>query len=1777
MHIPRTTITITLLVVITLLLIAGPAASQAIPGGPEPAQTTVTFTPVADAYVDSSNPNSNYNWDILTVSWTSIDIPITHRALVRFDLSSLPPGAIIDAATFQAYLSDADGPASVSITAHNLAAGWSETGVTWNNQPGTISPSVSAAVGSTDGWKSWDVTSLANGWREAGVNHGIGLRGPEGTYFARTFQSKEGDFAPRLVVTYHMPSPVEAYTFTGHVYEGEPPDTSRILGGVTVGLWGDEDEWPEAGFERVPLDSTTTNRAGAFTLSWEPVGRDYPYYHVIEEDPPGAFSTGAQAEDPGYVKNFNVVSFLDIPPATYAGIAFWDQFEVADTPTPTVTRTPIRTPTRTPTPTSTRVTETPTLTPTPTATLPPDCTELLVNGDFETGVLAPWAGFGDVGLGFGRSSPHGALLGGIDNAEGELLQVVNIPAGANPVRWEFWWLAESEIEQPGDAVDVIVQYGDEQVDHLRTLRAVAPLGQWQQEAVDLTDYGGDVAVTFLVHTDDEVPSTFSVDDVSVKACGVPTATPTATATASPTGTRPPTATPTGTRTATATPTGTRTATATSRPTHTPTPTPTRTAGPPLVAAVSGGLSFYHSEAGSQPEQAIPFVVFARGGTQPQLRISASGAFTVSVNILDPSLTVVKTIPLEQSSATEWIGGWDWTSTTWTQIPGQIPIGEYTARFRVQSGASWLARLLGLAQASTTDVPFYVIFDPPAGVSADKFIYNETGIWFGSVEGFLSGVRHGGDRALTYALHPDDYRIFSRALQAASGETSYLGAATKVFNMEQGLFGYSLTYHTNDAVDLLENYTEAQCADDANMLTALFRSIGLAAHPSTADADLCNMSWTFDTWTEVYLPDGASGADWYVYHPHEGMGPATRSTAGTTWGVALKGTDDVIVMAGDTWQWNQVSDAALDATFRYGSNGAPRQTFDTQATWLDNVSQIYWGADHWSSQSEPGCPIKQCDDLSVGTDQQNYNAQQQSMQASGQIQNPTGQSITQTLTVQILADDPLSKQWPDQVLAQQQQQYTVPAGQSQQFNFQFDIPMQQQQSGWNFQAQATFGDCGNGSDFGIDPCFDWQLQMPQAVQQGQQFAAQLTLTNVCQQAIQNLAAQLTLPGELATDDQPGQQIPTLSPGQSQTLTWDINAPSQSQGSQIVIHVTSQNGGNLDIYGGLEVAGQHPIYLPLIMRNAEEVPPPEEPFNLIHKVEIDENARGSGYEVMEIPDDAFSEEPITPESKEDDVTPPSPERMHPLLLQMMPDEVVPVIILLHDDVQVPPFPDLPPGVTRDSPEGQALLEEIDVLIGELLELRRQSTEEFLPEAEALGVPLEVTEQFWLINGFLTEVRAGDAESLLNAPQLTYIQPRFAQEAPPQDGNANNDVDDGRARIVSDPYFNLGLTSGYIGLLDTGIRTTHVLFNSPSNVDFIRDCVNGGSNCNNTSAAGWNPNDDCWNHGTSSAAIIAGNNRLGNARRGVTAITLDSWQIYGHAQTGGGCDGLDTTATVRAFQRAIAVLDRVIVGEIQAGEGENGAIALAADNAYNAGAVVVAANGNFGPNAKTVRSPGLAHKAIGVGGYDVVSQAQYNNQGRGAAPDGRYKPDLQAPINTETASNTGNNALQVFGGTSGSTPYVAGAAALMRNWLKQYNTWDNGHVYAHMMNSGTLNWPYDNTRGLGQLRMPVNGVVWWGKVNVNQGTVINIPINVTGNRRDLRASLWWPEAQTEQHDDVDVHVIDPSGVERAKGYSAVSVFERARVAGSLANGTWKIRIKGYNVKSGPQPVYWVVDVHN
>jgi hypothetical protein len=216
------------------------------------------------------------------------------------------------------------------------------------------------------------------------------------------------------------------------------------------------------------------------------------------------------------------------------------------------------------------------------------------------------------------------------------------------------------------------------------------------------------------------------------------------------------------------------------------------------------------------------------------------------------------------------------------------------------------------------------------------------------------------------------------------------------------------------------------------------------------------------------------------------------------------------------------------------------------------------------------------------------------------------------------------------------------------------------------------------------------------------------------------------------------------------------------------------------------------------------------------------------------------------------------------------------------------------------------------------------------------------------------------------------------------------------------------------------------------------------------------------------------------------------------------------------------------------------------------------------------------LGVGAYQVDTLAQYAAQSRGPARDGRYKPDLQAPTGTETASATGDNALRVYGGTSGAAPYVGAAAMLMRNWLERYGSREHGHAYAWMIHSGQRAWPYNNTVGAGPIQMPVNGWMYWGKLNVRHRRTINIPINVPAGWRTFEAALWWPESVRRPHNDVDVHLIDPNGVVRASGISAGSIFERVTVTGPLTPGVWRIRVRGFRVPTQTQQVYWTGMIH-
>lgn len=562
-------------------------------------------------------------------------------------------------------------------------------------------------------------------------------------------------------------------------------------------------------------------------------------------------------------------------------------------------------------------------------------------------------------------------------------------------------------------------------------------------------------------------------------------------------------------------------------------------------------------------------------------------------------------------------------------------------------------------------------------------------------------------------------------------------------------------------------------------------------------------------------------------------------------------------------------------------------------------------------------------------------------------------------------------------------------------------------------------------------------------------------------------------------------------------------------------------------------------------------PVDPFDVVYGVEF-ERGKILDASVDPLGEDSYGRfDPKPKDLKE--ASPGTPERIQPALAELLrtadPATSVEIVVTYPDPVTVPVFPMPEFDQGRTSQRNKEQLAEAARLVEELKAQRAGSYQEQTAALEQLDA--KVLDTYWLIQGARVVLPLGSVAKLADGDDVQYLELADGVARPPADGNADNDLVDARAQIASDPYFNLGQTAGWIGLLDTGVRTTHVSFNSPDHIAITEDLSGDGD-----------PTDQC-NHGTASAGLITGNGRLGAAWRGISAISLDSWDVYGNDCLVGGAD------TVEGFQEAVSWLDKVIVAEVQLNASETSASSAAADSAFDSGSVVVAANGNFGSAAGTVRAPGNAHKALGIGAADVVSDSLMAYSGRGPTADGRYKPDLVFPTNVETSRSGSDTAMGAFGGTSCATPVAGGAMGLLRNWMRGgVGSIDAGHVYSQAILGGQTTWPFNNDTGAGPFVLGTGGHAWWGKVNIGQSGQVDIPISVAAGKNLFEGSLWWPESTT-RHNDVDLALVAPDGTVRDSSVSGVSVFERAGVPGVYAGG-WKLRISGFSV-TGTQSVYW------
>jgi serine protease AprX len=494
---------------------------------------------------------------------------------------------------------------------------------------------------------------------------------------------------------------------------------------------------------------------------------------------------------------------------------------------------------------------------------------------------------------------------------------------------------------------------------------------------------------------------------------------------------------------------------------------------------------------------------------------------------------------------------------------------------------------------------------------------------------------------------------------------------------------------------------------------------------------------------------------------------------------------------------------------------------------------------------------------------------------------------------------------------------------------------------------------------------------------------------------------------------------------------------------------------------------------------------------------------------------------------------------------------VVVTFVDDQKVP----------RMSESAQTRTAQID----QLTKQRAPGYARIRADVERLGG--RVLNTHWLIKSLLAELPGSAVAQLAARGDVQYVEPARPGDPPPADTDTGNDEADARALLGTDPYFDSGRLGSRVGILDSGVNSHTLLTNQITSRNDLTGGNNGADSCASTPKI--------LGHGTRTASAITGTGALGNDFRGIGAPLLDSWKIYDNCL-------LDTEAAIDGFEAAVDKGDKVIVAEIQAPETEDGGIAKAADGAFDAGSVVVSAAGNFNDGmvlprpagwpmfSGSVTSPGNARKVLGIGAVDVQTFALQGYSGRGPTGDGRIKPDLVAPTNVETGDATSFTATSEFTGTSAATAQAGGTAAVFRQFLRgSASNVEPGHVYAGMIASGSHPEPFDNNEGAGKLKLPNGGSYLKTKVTVHNLEVIDVPMSVNAaSSCRLTGALWWPEEKG-THNDVDISLIDPSGVRRAVSHSAESVFELARVNGPLAAGTWKLRVRGFDV-SGSQDVY-------
>ena len=156
---------------------------------------TETFNPTGDTYVAAEIPDMKFCNEPTVAIATHTDI----LAYVKFNISSIPSGSIIDSAELRLTCMQIidNGPVAIG----RVSSSWNECDVDWNHQPAVEPPVVTSTPPGTYQWWKINVTSIVEeGFEDNASNMGFRLEKLSDGLVQ--FYSSESSTKPQLVVSY---------------------------------------------------------------------------------------------------------------------------------------------------------------------------------------------------------------------------------------------------------------------------------------------------------------------------------------------------------------------------------------------------------------------------------------------------------------------------------------------------------------------------------------------------------------------------------------------------------------------------------------------------------------------------------------------------------------------------------------------------------------------------------------------------------------------------------------------------------------------------------------------------------------------------------------------------------------------------------------------------------------------------------------------------------------------------------------------------------------------------------------------------------------------------------------------------------------------------------------------------------------------------------------------------------------------------------------------------------------------------------------------------------------------------------------------------------------------------------------------------------------------------------------------------------------------------------------------------------------------------------------